>query len=114
MDHQDWKPITFGLNKNTPAHKQESIVIPKNQFKGGVDSAKLERDEEEGKKLKTYGSEYGKKVQIARGEKNWTQKQLAQQLNVKQDVIQNIENGKGLVDGQICNKIYRILKVKRN
>ena len=61
-----------------------------------------------------YGAEYGRNVQDARKEKNWTQKQLAQQLNVKQDIFQKIENGTGLVDGQICNKLFRILKVKRN
>ena len=113
MEHQDWKTITFSNNKNTPAHKQETVIVAKTNY-NGVNSAKLERDEEEGKKLKTYGAEYGRNVQDARKEKNWTQKQLAQQLNVKQDIIQKIENGTGIVDGQICNKLFRILKVKRN
>ena len=114
MEHQDWNTVTFNTVKNIPAHKLEKVVISKPVFKGGVDSAKLERDEEEGKKLKTYGTEYGRKVQEARKQKNWTQKQLAQQLNVQQTVIQNVENGSGLVDGKVCNNIFRILKVKRN
>ena len=113
MEHQDWKPIIFGGNKNTPAHLQEKITISKSNF-NGVNSAKIERDEEEGKKLKTYGTEYGRKVQDARKERNLTQKQLAQQLSVKPEVIQNVENGKGLVDGKICDNLFRILKVKRN
>ena len=113
MEHQDWKPIILSNAKNTPAHKQEIIAIKKPVF-NNINSAKLEHDEEEGKKLKTYGAEYGRRVQEGRKQKNWTQKQLAQQLNVKSDVVQKIENGTGLVDGQICNKIFRILQVKRN
>jgi len=115
MEHQDWKPIIFGKNKNTPAYKQQDkVIVAKVNYKGGVDASKLERDEEEGKKLKIYGTEYGKKVQNARLEKKWTQKQLGQKLNVKVDIIQKIENGKGLLDGQICNNIFRILGIKRN
>ena len=116
MSHQDWKTIVFNSNKNTPKHKLEVEPVKKyvSNSNTNVDSAKIERDEEEGKKLKTYGLEYGKKVCEARKEKNWTQKQLAQQLNVRQDIVQKLENGSGLVDGNICNKIFRILKVKRN
>ena len=115
MEHQDWKPVILNSSKNIP--KQQTEIVPKFQSSNSnsnVNAAKIERDEEEGKKLKTYGTEYGRKVQDARKEKNFTQKQLAQQLSVKPEVIQNVENGKGLVDGKICDKLFRILKVKRN
>jgi len=115
MEHQDWKPVILNSSKNIP--KQQTEIVPKFQSSNSnsnVNAAKIERDEEEGKKLKKYGAEYGRKVQDARTSKKLTQKQLAQQLNVRQDVVQKLENGSGLVDGQVCGKIFRILGVKRN
>jgi len=118
MEHQDWKPIILNSSKNIPKHKQQTEIVPKfkssNSNSSNINAAKIERDEEEGKKLKTYGAEYGKKVTDARTSRKLTQKQLAQQLNVRQDVVQKLENGSGLVDGNICGKIFRILGVKRN
>lgn len=109
MSHQDWNTITFNVKKNiekVESNNKHPIIINT--------QAKLEADIDEGKMPKTYGFEYGKRVQVARCEKKLTQDQLALQLNVKKDIIQKIENGTGLVDGVICGKIFRILGVKRN
>jgi len=109
MNHQDWNPIILNpiKEKQTYVEAPKSPVIISQQ-------AKIEADIDAGKLPKTYGHEYGQKVQKARCEKKLTQEQLAQQLNVKKDIIQKIENGSGLVDAQICSKIFRVLGVKRN
>lgn len=108
MNHQDWNTITF--NKKTI----QPEVQPKQKCGTISIQAKIESDIDEGKLPKTYGHEYGQKVQAARCEKKLTQEQLAQQMNVKKDIIQKVENGTGIVDGAICSKIFRVLGVKRN
>lgn len=107
LDHQDWQTITLNPKKYQEPPKPKCPPIISGQ-------AKIEADIDAGKLPKTYGHEYGQKVQKARVEKKLNQDQLAQQLNVKKDIVQKIENGTGLVDGQICGKIFRILGVKRN
>ncbi len=108
-EHQDWNAIVLNPKNKT----SEPVEKPKSNFVISQ-QAKIEADIDAGKSLKTYGHEYGQKVQKARCDKKLTQDQLAQQLNVKKDIVQKIENGTGLVDGQICGKIFRILSVKRN
>ena len=109
-NHQDWNPIVLNPIKEKPstyveAPKSPVIISQQSKIKADIDAGKLP---------KTYGHEYGQKVQKARCEKKLTQEQFAQQLNVKKDIVQKVENGTGLVDGQICGKIFRILGVKRN
>ena len=81
-----------------------------------TNSAKIEKNHDEGKSLKLWGVEYGKLVTNARtgAVPKMSQVKLAEKLQVKPDIVKNIENGKGLYDGKLANKIFRILKVKRN
>jgi len=108
LDHQDWNPIIFNPKNKVTENVEKKVPYVMNT------QAKLESDIDDGKLPKIYGFEYGKKVQQARCEKKLTQDQLANQLNVKKDIVQKIENGTGLVDGQLCGKLFRILGVKRN
>ena len=110
MSHQDWNTIVFNAKpkvdntvKASAPTSLKPIIIS--------EQAKIEADIDSGKLPKTYGSEYGQRVQKARCEKKLTQEQLAQQLNLKKDIIQKIENGTGIYDAQICSKIFRVLKV---
>ena len=108
MDCQDWTPVVLKSTKKVQYEEKPRVNVVISE------QSKLEADIDAGKLPKTYGHEYGQRVQKARCEKKWTQEQLAQQLNVKKDIVQKLENGSGLVDGQICGKIFRILGVKRN
>ena len=102
------------LQKGKNTEKQKTHKQPNNST--NINAAKVERDEEAGKKLKIWGKEYGQKVTIARvnSTPKMTQAQLAQKLQVKPDVVKDIENGTGLYKPNIANIIFRILKVKRN
>lgn len=46
-----------------------------------------------------------------RGARKMTQSDLAQRLNVRPQVVQDYENGKAIIDGQMLSKIARALGV---
>jgi ribosome-binding protein aMBF1 (putative translation factor) len=64
-------------------------------------------DEIEIGSIKTYGIEYGKRVSTARLEKKMTQAELAKKMNYDVSIIRDVENGKGKLEGAVCNKIYQ-------
>ena len=100
MDHQDINDVVWKKNKK-PTTK--SSGISKNK--------KLEDDNEE---LKVDKVSFSLKnaIRDARIAKKLTQKQLAQMINEKADVIQNYENGKAIPDQRLLNKLRRILNAK--
>lgn len=53
----------------------------------------------------------GKDISSARTIKNLTQKELAQKLNLPANLIQNIENGTAIYDGNIYGKIKNLLEL---
>lgn len=105
---------------NKKLKNEKNTQKEKNQFYSNknitVNSAKIERDEEAGKKLKTWGKDYGNRVTQARIKHNpkLSQNDLAKKLQVKLEIVRDIENGKGLYKPNIANNIFKILKVKRN
>ena len=102
-----------GNNKET--EKKLTTQGP-NKTGTSTNSLKVERDFEEGKALKTWGIEYGKAITVARCKlvPKTNQAALAKKLNVKPEVVRDIENGKGMYNAQLGNKLFRLLKVKRN
>ena len=115
---EDYHQKTIIIGKK---HTRNSKVIEKKlninaPNKVLTNSAKIERDHDEGKSLNYWGVDYGRQVTQARTKAvpKMSQVQLAEKLKVKPDIVKNIENGKGLYNGQLANKIFRILKVKRN
>lgn len=111
MDHQDWEPVV--LKKKTTKTKAETTQIAIQPNKQNPDRVKI-NDEDDMPQVKTYGKEYGISVSKARVEKKLSQQQLANQINEKVDVVKSIENGKGTYNPNVAQKIFRILKVKRN
>ncbi len=63
-------------------------------------------------KHKMMPSDVGKEIQKARDGKNLSRKQLASQLSVKEKAIEEIENGKGVYNGNLISKIKRVLGMK--
>jgi len=57
-------------------------------------------------------SSYRKAIQNARIARNWTQKQLAQQMNVQTTAVQKWESGKEVPPGNLRGKLNRVLKTK--
>ena len=62
--------------------------------------------------LPEVGLSLAKKIQQARTGKSLTQAQLAQQINVKPAIINDYEQGKGIPDNTVINKLERALGIK--
>lgn len=133
---QDWNTITF--KKKTPSAKDAKSVTQAQRSGGPVETTKksfvgankhtttqgsgarrLEADihtsvDQEPEKLtpKTVGPQVGRAVQAARVKKGWTQAQLAQRINQKATVINELEQGKALFNNQVLAALERQLGVK--
>ncbi len=67
---------------------------------------------EEAEKHKTVTREQGLMIQNARKAKGWKQKDLANQIGEKSDVITQYENGKAIINNKIITKLERKLNIK--
>ena len=99
MSTQDWKqivirkPQTGGkciINPTTNKVECYSDVIP----------------------VKQNTKQMGAIIKKTRTEMKMTQKELAQSINVRENVINDIENEKGVYNAEIINKIANKLKIK--
>ena len=120
MDNNDYhsRTIIIGKKHTGNSRETEKKLTTQGPNKTGINtnSLKVERDFEEGKALKTWGIEYGKSITAARCKlvPKTNQATLAKKLYVKPEVVRDIENGKGLYNAQLGNKLFKLLKVKRN
>lgn len=105
LDHQDWKPI---IVKKT---KHKSKDVPK-ITKVSDPNKKMEKQIEEGKmEHKKIPNELRIKIQQARSSKGYTQKDLANRVNLPVQTINEIESGKAIYNASHINKIKRSLKI---
>lgn len=108
MEHQDWKQII--LNKKFSAQNKSHVLDRSTQE---YSKAKKMDDETENVKHEQVGLSLGKKIQNARMAVGFkSQKDLAQAINVKSDVIMAYESGKAIPDNIIMQKLRRVLKTK--
>lgn len=106
MNHQDWTEIIL-KNPNVKKLTQEKEK-PSTHF----EVTKQQKIDKETENLshEKVGLDVGKKIQnlrIAKGFK--TQKQLANALNIKDDLIKQYETGKAIPDNQIMQKLKKVL-----
>ncbi len=116
MEHQDWENYIIHCNdkKKTPNQEKtpESKVTAKNVSVLQKDT-KLEKKIEDGKlKHQKIDSELSKKIQQGRLSKGLTQKQLANQLSIPVNEINEMENGKFVHNGPKISKVKRFLSIK--
>ena len=102
--HQDWTPVVF--TKKTP-NPVKSVGSRRTQEQSDIE--RLENDEPV-KRNTDKLKEFAEMVRNFRLAKQMTQKDLAAMVNVKPDVIQQIESGKLLPDANTVNKIKRRLR----
>ena len=103
MNHQDWKEVV--LSKTSKAsNTQPHYEVSKEQ--------KIDKETEELSHKKVGGS-LGKQIQTARIAKGLkTQKDLANLINVRPDVINMYESGKAIPDNAILQKLRRMLNTQ--
>jgi ribosome-binding protein aMBF1 (putative translation factor) len=96
MECQDWKPIV--LKKSSPIKpKPKEFKEEKEEDKGFTESPKM------------FDVSFGKKIERLRNQKGMKRSDLANKLNVKENVIESLEKGKELYNGQFLHKLKKIL-----
>ena len=109
LDHQDWKQVVIGQKKSkTKSPKTKREKNPENRKLLKIEK-KAENDELKHDKIT---KELRTKIQQGRASKGLTQKQLANNVNLPQQIISDIESGKAIYNAQHINKIKRHLKLK--
>jgi len=129
---QDWTPVVIRPKKqqnktqatraaqqsssgasgaSAPVQTQKKAAPANKQRSADRDVRKLDNDdgEEAGYEVKTVGLAIGRKIQQARQAKGWTQKELAEQIQEKQVVVQQYENGKAMPNQKIISKFEKAL-----
>lgn len=112
MDGQDWETVVLrkpASARNNDSNGNKDNGPPKKLTAEQIRLNKLENEELVEKKISL---EVRKVIQQARQANKMSQSQLAQQLNVKPNVINEYESGKVVPNNQLLGKMERILKVK--
>ena len=110
MEHQDWKPVI--IRKNIKNVKKTVVTSKKNVISDEQRRKIKVENENETFKIEKVSMSFGKEMMKARCAKNFTQKTLAQRLNVKANIIANYEQGKAIPNNAFITKIERTLGVK--
>jgi ribosome-binding protein aMBF1 (putative translation factor) len=111
MEHQDWKTIVL-KNPNVVKNQPKNIVKKTDLPKSTVNSSIKLNENDEVTQIKYVPKDISKLIIQCRITKKLTRKDLANSLNLKEDIITNIENGKAIYDGNLIAKIKKILNVK--
>ncbi|KAL5269172.1 hypothetical protein ACHWQZ_G002857 [Mnemiopsis leidyi] len=125
----DWQTQPTVLSKRTTAKDRRSTsAVNKASRQGNVDvdkkygaggnqqktcqknTANLDRETEE-LKHEAVSKDFSRHLREARTAKGWTQKDMAQKINEKPQIIQEYETGKALPNNQIQSKMERVLGV---
>ena len=113
---QDWKTVVL---RNPKKIEQKNLLLYGKDIIKKTDLAKpsvnssIKLDENDNVvTIKYVPKEISQLIVNARNLKKITRKQLATQLNLKEDIITSIENGKAIYDGNLIAKIKKMLNVK--
>ena len=101
MDIQDWKQVKF-VKKNT---------TKSNGKKKNTNTGANKVDKTEIANIKKINLSSSRIISKKRIELKLTQKELANKLNIKPEIITSYENGKAIPNGHILNKLQKILGI---
>lgn len=110
MEHQDFQNITIG-NKSLKNVKKE---IKSKNSGPDLHAIKLE-NETENFSIAKIPKELTQEITNARNSKKFTQKDMANKLNIQSNVYADIESGRIIYDGktkELINKIQKKLGVR--
>ena len=109
LDHQDWKTIVVHKPKTSDKVKNASKKPSNTTLKNISIEKKADADDLHHKELTL---KLRQDIMKGRSAKSLTQKQLANSINLPQQVISDIESGKAIYNAGHINKIKRFLKFK--
>jgi putative transcription factor len=124
MSYQDWEPSVI---RAKPQSKSQQVKLAqkggevesvkkynagKNQQKpSNINAKKIEENEDE-IEIKKVNLSLSQRLQQARQQKGWTQKELAVQIQEKPQVVQSYEAGTATPNQSIISKMEKALGVK--
>ena len=102
---QDWTPVVF--KKNTPKEQGQKRVL------GPTHAQKLDEHSENYKDHKKIEKALADAIKKKRIEMKLTQDQLAQKVNVRANVIHDIEAQKCIYEPNIIERVKRVLGITK-
>lgn len=106
-EHQDWNTITFKTKKHTSNEKHQ-IEVRNTKYENPVNVKKLDENSETFA-LKKVDKELAEAIKNKRCQLKMTQAMLAQRINEKPNVIQEVETMKAVYNHIIINKLLKSL-----
>jgi putative transcription factor len=103
--HQDWEPVVFHRPKPVvQTVERDPLAEQRNAFR------KLENEEKKGTKL---ALDMRQKLTQARLARKLSQTDLAKKINMRPQLIQELESGKCIPDSEksVLNKLQKVLNV---
>jgi len=113
---QDWTPVILRREKTKEQKKRDGEVTTyrnKNAGKNTQASTYTAKNlaDDDVPKVEHVSHSLSVQIQQARAAKKMTQKELAQKINEKIDVVRDYENGKAIPNGAVLNKMNKALGV---
>lgn len=115
--YQDWETVTFKKkhnhvkqNVNLALQNNMAVETIRKPVHNNIATRKLENETEDFH-VKRVPISVGKDIEKARVAKKLTQDALAKSLNLNARVINDIEKGNAVYDGQLLSKIKRFLGI---
>lgn len=116
MDGQDWTPVVIKKKKTKSDHIKEGKSTLQKKYGGGgnrdVSNHLRKLDEDEIHVPKKVSTDLKMAIQKGRQSKGFSQKELAQKLNVPVSTIQQYESGKAIPNGNLISRMGRVLGVQ--
>ena len=110
IQEQDWTPVylkSHNPSKVIPIKKQ---IVERKQPTTKPSGIKLDTNDEI-TQIKYVPKEISQQIITARIVKKWTRKELAQKLNMKEEIIASIELGKAIYDGTQIARIKKCMGI---
>jgi ribosome-binding protein aMBF1 (putative translation factor) len=111
MQHQDWEQVILKNNNTLPKNIPKKIVKKEELPKSNINSSVKLNENDEVTKIKYVTKDISQLIINGRIAKKLTRKDLANKLNLKEDIITSIETGKAIYDGNQIAKIKKILNL---
>ena len=112
QNHQDWKPVMLTNTVKIAKNQPKEIVKKDEIFKPNVPCGVKLDENDEVTSIKYVTKEISQLIINARCAKKISRKDLAKNMNLKEDIIADIENGKAIYNGDQIAKIKKYLSIK--
>ena len=112
MFRQDWEPVVFTKKEGQgKSLVQGNSGKPLGRVLGPTHAQKLDENTENYKDHKKVPKVLADAIKQKRIEMKLTQEQLAQKVNVRSGVVNDIESQRGVYDAAVVEKIKRVLGI---